>query len=95
MLVEHAHVHLARMEIDAAVESSLFAVKPHHVPPAGVWRMSLVADYASAQTTPSLTLVTGLEDSVASTQQAMMSIHAMQRTRDRIGRSGSAKIASR
>jgi hypothetical protein len=57
--------------------------------------MSLVADYASAQTTPSLTLVTGLEDSVASTQQAMMSIHAMQRTRDRIGRSGSAKIASR
>jgi len=36
LFVEHAHVHLARVEIDAAVESSLFTVKPHHGPPAGV-----------------------------------------------------------
>lgn len=50
--------------------------------------MSLVADYASAHMPPSLTLVMGLEDSVASMQEAMMSIRAMERNRDSVLRHG-------
>jgi flagellar hook-basal body complex protein FliE len=50
--------------------------------------MSLVADYAAAQMTPSLELVMGLKDSVASMQEAMMSIQAMQQTRDTVVRRG-------
>jgi hypothetical protein len=57
--------------------------------------VSLVADNASAQMPPSLELVTGLWDSVASMQEAMMSIYARQRTRYKVGPVGNPKIASR
>ena len=95
LVVEHADLHRARVEIDARWRIAAVHDTTPSWPACWCVTVSLVADNASAQMPPSLELVTGLWDSVASMQEAMMSIYARQRTRYKVGPVGNPKIASR